>query len=287
VRFLHRPFVIVVVGLAGNARAMGTSEFARLLAWNPDATSGQGRVDLRYRVVCALQPIRRMIRIALFTLVIGGCLFDQPRTDCDEHRPVVFIDPSTAAYVAYPNDCVSPGSAPNLAHATTACSGGNEEQCLTVPGCHPAYQDAHDGSPPQFIGCWETPMPTASSGSCADLDAQACSQHDNCSPLYSLDAQNRDSFARCFDKPQTHDPGDCAQATCTATPPTCVDSTPGVVAGCYTGYCIPPDKCGVRNAGTCAHALCATPAPACPVATTPGVSNGCYTGFCIPIASCP
>jgi hypothetical protein len=85
------------------------------------------------------------------------------------------------------------------------------------------------------------------------------------------------------------DPGSCSgPVSCVASPPACPASTvPGIISGCWSGYCIPEADCSPHDPGGCEPASCATPGPACPPGTVGGTANGCWTGYCIPATSCP
>jgi hypothetical protein len=85
------------------------------------------------------------------------------------------------------------------------------------------------------------------------------------------------------------DPGTCeGDVWCDSLPPTCpAGTTPGILNGCWSGYCIPLTDCGPGEPGSCyGEVLCDMATPACPEGTTPGVLDGCYTGYCIPIWQC-
>jgi len=85
------------------------------------------------------------------------------------------------------------------------------------------------------------------------------------------------------------DPGSCdGEVSCDALPPSCPDGTvPGIVNGCWSGFCIPLADCGPNDPGDCyAPVACDMAPPACPEGTTPGVANACYTGYCIPVWAC-
>jgi len=90
--------------------------------------------------------------------------------------------------------------------------------------------------------------------------------------------------------PSGNDPGECyGTVTCTSAAPACpVATTPGVLNGCYTGYCIPLGACGPSSPGTCYGTVtCDTLPPVCPSGTLPGISaTGCYSGYCIPTNAC-
>lgn len=86
-----------------------------------------------------------------------------------------------------------------------------------------------------------------------------------------------------------NEPGECyGDVWCDAIPPACpVGTTPGVLNGCYSGYCIPETNCGPADPGGCEPAICAVAPPSCPMGSIAGTKNGCYTGYCIPQSSCP
>jgi hypothetical protein len=97
------------------------------------------------------------------------------------------------------SDCVGvPTAQPDWGQCYSSCEGLSEASCVVTRGCFAAYTDF---SPleraPAFRGCWQTaPSGPISSGSCVDLDAYACSRHDNCSASYS-DNGGRSSFVQC------------------------------------------------------------------------------------------
>jgi hypothetical protein len=84
-------------------------------------------------------------------------------------------------------------------------------------------------------------------------------------------------------------PGFCVgEVACDALPPACPDATvPGILDGCWTGFCIPREACSPGDPGACfGEALCERVPPACPDGTTPGIVDNCYSGYCIPLSSC-
>ncbi len=86
------------------------------------------------------------------------------------------------------------------------------------------------------------------------------------------------------------DPGSCTGfVACDALPPACpVNTTPGLLNGCWTGYCIPNSACGPNDPGSCdGQVSCLTGQPACPAGTVAGILNGCWSGYCIPQNDCP
>jgi hypothetical protein len=137
--------------------------------------------------------------------------------------------------------------------------------------------------PPRFNACWDiAPLPvTEGSAACAQADAQACSTRDDCASLMapvSPQDQFDVMFAACQRKPAYTCPSACqspgvdqqecniicdahdcfatclpsaATGTCNGSAVTCGSAAPdcpigtsaGVVAGCWTGYCIPQQQC--------------------------------------------
>ena len=249
-----------------------------------------------------------MRRIAILVVLLAGCSL-YPELDGDHHTPpdapcvaefppaIQLRDPQTGVCQSIgvggcPDPCLpcagGAGALPDWAPCDGRCEALDEATCIGTSECRAIYRDDHTGPFPQFFSCWGTARSFTSVGTCTTiLDAETCSQHDNCSAIYTAGANGPDAFAKCIAEPH-HDPGLCTTATCTMTPPKCPTGLKaGVLNGCYTGYCIPNNMCGVRDAGTCEVALCASASPACPMGTIPGVTNGCYSGFCIPIAACP
>jgi hypothetical protein len=152
------------------------------------------------------------------------------------------------------------------------CEGLTESQCLATPSCHAAYQD----SPSRFWGCWDMPPAGPIQGACAGLDAQTCSEHDDCISTFNAPVDNPStvvSFVACKDEPVQS----CATIQC-STSDECV-VTPGAPT---QAQCVP-----IATAGSCSGLLCQTPPPNCPTGTTPGINSaGCYTGFCIATSEC-
>jgi len=96
------------------------------------------------------------------------------------------------------------GEEVDWATCTGACEALTETQCLATTGCHAAYQD--DPTPsPVFWGCWDLPPSGAIEGTCTGLDAQTCSEHDDCVSIYTGPVNQPpdfvESFERCDAKP--------------------------------------------------------------------------------------
>jgi hypothetical protein len=158
-----------------------------------------------------------------------------------------------------------PEPQPDWALCDGSCSGLDEATCMDTSGCRAAYVS----SCPEGTGCSETSVtyyacwPTAPSGpieggGCAGLDAQSCSEHDDCAAVHSA--------------PYPCDPVN--GQTCPTEPignfQECRDEVPPELAGyCYLGV------------------TCEAVTPSCPDGTLPGSDGTCWTGYCIPVADCP
>lgn len=140
------------------------------------------------------------------------------------------------------------------------CAGLDETACLAAPGCQAAYvTDCAGGDcqapPDAFYGCWDVaPSGPIEGGDCTVLGAYDCSRHDDCVAFHkrAIDCTTPGctdpqlgAFDRCGSEESDPGAGDCyAEVTCDAPEPACPDGTlPGVVNGCYSGYCIPVDEC--------------------------------------------
>lgn len=187
---------------------------------------------------------------------------------------------------------------PDWATCYSHCEGLSEDQCVGESGCYAAYLG--EPSKYEFLGCFATAPSGPVQGSCDNLDAQACSRHDNCSALYS--PMGSQHFIDCMpETPSTC--GNCptgyhceqkcdANAMCEQV---CVSNLTCASVDCAPGYTCAEvcanGKCGptcVVNPGSCTgQVICAMPPPACPTGTSPGIGNGCWTGYCIPNSQCP
>jgi hypothetical protein len=176
----------------------------------------------------------------------------------------------------------APRAQPDWAFCGSSCEALDENSCLAASGCRAAYQDLGvapcpldvpcDPTPSKFLGCWGTaPSGPISSGSCAGLDAQSCSEHDNCTAHYvdtgfapdSAGLQQALSFNGCLDEqPQggscaTVDIGCPVGTHCedVCTPQPCGDGTGSGSAGTGSGSANPVDGgmgggSGAGDAGT-------------------------------------
>ncbi len=169
------------------------------------------------------------------------------------------------------------GARPDWAMCGGACDSLTEAQCLASTSCHAAYQDSPSPTP-EFLGCWDLPPSGPVTGSCTNLDAQTCSEHPDCTSLYtsSVNAGSNyvPSFESCNAKPTS---SVCAGTTCAAGSECVVTPTAPASPACQSD----------ATAGSCVAATCNSPPPGCPTGTTPGVDgSGCYTNYCIPSNEC-
>jgi hypothetical protein len=150
-------------------------------------------------------------------------------------------------------------------------------------------------SGPFFQACWDIePLAPQEGGDCTTLDDFTCSIHDDCISIMA--PQNGEElFSSCAAEPGTVDAcagltcgtgyecgvscdstGACAPAcvatgnigTCSGTvvcqrvSPSCPSgTTPGILNGCYSGYCIPDSECtsscpSFTTAASCEAANC-------------------------------
>lgn len=80
---------------------------------------------------------------------------------------------------------------PDWGYCQSACTGLAEGACIAEAGCQASYD--LNGSLATYNGCWQTALSgPISTGTCAGLDAHACSQHDNCATYY-----NPGAFSHC------------------------------------------------------------------------------------------
>ena len=148
-----------------------------------------------------------------------------------------------------PSPAGAPLAYPSWPTCQHACEALDEGSCIGTPGCRAAYDYACvTGDGPctalqPFLGCYPVDNTGPIAGSCLRLDAFECSQHDDCSALYRSSSRGL-AFAECA--PERGRPwGTCrGEVLCDLPPPVCpVGSTPGIANGCYTGVCIPLERC--------------------------------------------
>jgi hypothetical protein len=148
----------------------------------------------------------------ILIMILGGCVSDHDPQCLQASAGIadsLYRDPSTGQCESIGGSCDSScGSCPELAAIAPdwgACSGTcdslPEAQCLVTANCHTAYQDDSAASP-VFWGCWDMPPTGVLHGSCVNLDAQMCSEHDDCSSLYTGPVNQPPSFVPSFESCQ-------------------------------------------------------------------------------------
>lgn len=233
----------------------------------------------------------RLVCLLAVVAGVAGCL-ERHKTcplynQADGIADQLLRDPSNGQCESFGTPCdPSCGPCPGLAEGLEpqpdwgTCFGMCEEltetQCLATPSCHASYQD-DSAQAPVFWGCWDLPPSGVVHGSCAGLDSQTCTEHDDCASVYTGPVNQPPnfvpSFERCIDEPGTACSGvDCGSGNlCVVTP-----------AAPTTAVCQP-----IATAGTCGVATCDIQPPNCPAGTTPTIAAaGCYTGFCILTDEC-
>lgn len=228
-----------------------------------------------------------MLRALPLVVLLAGCILDDKPPPCQYGAPGFasqqLRDPSTGMCQdqGYPCDsacgpCPATGIAsPDWATCDGMCAGLTEPQCLATASCHAAYQDAPTPSP-VFWGCWDLPPSGPVHGSCANLDAQTCSEHDDCTSLYTSPVNAGPNFVPSFERCAPEPSVSCDAIDC-GTGNVCVVTPASSAIECQPA----------ATAGTCGGLSCQQTPPACPASTTPGIgATGCYTGYCIPTTEC-
>jgi hypothetical protein len=170
----------------------------------------------------------------------------------------------------------TPIANPDWASCPGACEALDETTCLATSGCRAAYLDDSTNCPPNaacpvsqtFWGCWGTAPSGPIQGVCAGLDAQTCSEHDDCTATYSTvtnsDGSTTTQFAYCAQEP--------------GTPTACLtDADCGAGYSCDTSVCIPPPNCDPNNGQPCTTMCYGQCVPA---------QDGCANVDCGPGAHC-
>lgn len=153
-----------------------------------------------------------------------------------------------------------------------------------APGDHCEARCAAQGVTGCTSPCFVTCVPDV------PCSAVACGRGASCVERCSYDC---DGFAWvCHQTCEPHGaPGTCGgPVACDAAPPACpVGTVPGVSGGCYSGYCVPAQRCGTTDPGACGTrtVTCEALPPVCPPGTSPGVFGTCWSGYCIPDRDCP
>jgi hypothetical protein len=142
------------------------------------------------------------------------------------------------------------------------CEGLTESACLAQPRCHAAYLDnwLADQAGPSFYQCWDVaPFGAVMGANCANLDAQGCSQQDDCSAVYEGNGSPQ-KFEQCIAEGSwcdlaCPDGAHCEQQCpcdalmgCGACNPTCVPDITCASIDCGPGYqCV--EQCDVAVVG--------------------------------------
>ena len=250
--------------------------------------------------------------VAGCNLYFGGGGDDQPCPDYAKDIATSYRDPQTGECTVngggggggcYGADT---GAAPNLPLCYGMCDALDEASCIKTPGCHAQYTgttcppgaDCPDLVGPQFWTCAQTAPYASNSGSCWGLDAQLCSERDDCGSAYNIpiDPPAHHAFTECFPEPGTVDvcgavdcaPGSHCEPQCTpcdlknpndicvqSCKPACVPDT----STCAVIFCGPDSHCEQ----TC------QPDTACDAASGPGggVCAPICTATCVPNAGDP
>jgi len=211
------------------------------------------------------------------TLYFGGDDNGDDVICADEAAPQYgYRDPQTGScdYYGGGGGCYgepTPVAQPDWATCPGACEGLDEQTCEATSGCRAAYLEDDYNCPPgadcpvsyAFWGCWGTAPTGPIQGACDGLDAQSCSEHDDCTAtydtVYNPDGTTTTQFAYC--QQETYAPGCYSNADCPAgyecnagtncyPPPGC-DPTTGEACPdiCY-GQCVPAQNgCDTLDCG--------------------------------------
>jgi hypothetical protein len=139
---------------------------------------------------------------------------------------------ATALVDPFNNTCESFGcaggdiSVPDFATCDGPCTALGEAACLSAPACRATYE----AGATKFAQCWSTAPSGPIQGECAGLDAQTCSEHDDCSILYDID-----QFVTCQ-----------SEISCTSSP----ECRPGTHCTTDDRECLPPPNCPPNGACT-------------------------------------
>lgn len=203
--------------------------------------------------------MQRLASLA-FLLAVPSCVFFEDNDDdvCPLYEAggrgtegigVELRDPTTGTCQAYGygydcadpcQPCAEPAIAyPDWGYCDGRCEILDESTCKTTSGCRAVYAGS------EFHECWSTSQSgPIQGGNCVGLDANSCSQHDDCVAIHAAGAPIG-TFASCANETGGVDPGSCVgQVACDALPPACPSGTiPGRTNSCWTGYCIPFAQC--------------------------------------------
>lgn len=263
-----------------------------------------------------------MRRYLALLIVMSGCSLyagDDAPPICDDYTygegaALGLRDPSTGQCTYFGggwgcdyavDGCCGPYPAVDLAplpdwgYCDSQCSGLDEQACLSAPGCNASFEltvglpeDPSTGA--GYLGCWATAQSgPIQGGGCYDLDAYACSQHDDCSLYYEQSAGST-RFVQCGPEPTTAGceavdcgPGSHCEQQCLpcnlgidcpiTCSPTCVPDDPDL---CAAVDCGPGSTCAVTcDDGTSTPTGSMIPGECYPVCVpTGGGDPGACTG---------
>lgn len=142
---------------------------------------------------------------------------------------------------------------PDWAICSGQCQGLTTNECLSADECRGIYISTCGGDVPceqsetNYIDCWSiAPNPGFSNAGCDTYDADECSRHNECSAVHAPRFNGGAAdFLFCTDETGANGPGSCTgEIGCRAEPPNCPEgTTPGIIDGCWSGFCIPLDQC--------------------------------------------
>jgi len=179
-------------------------------------------------------------------------------------------------------DMAEPFAFPDWGECYGHCSGLDETTCMAASGCRVAYiylcPEGDICAGLEYFGCWATaPSGPIQGGECLGLDAQSCSQHDDCVARHW--AADGSAGAPCFDESCDERPDPRAIGNFES----CANEPGDQPAGCFEDFECPDGL--VCNA----EEICLPSPYACDGTTDPdGNGDGlvpcddrCY-GYCVP-----
>jgi Cys-rich repeat protein len=187
--------------------------------------------------------------IGVIVLVAGCALYERGDDTCLEPEVAQQLrDPSTGQCETIGSPCpcgafCEPPANPTWPACAGACDALSENACLAAPGCHATYLARHGA--PVFAACWDLPITSASTGTCAGLSAVACAEHDNCASMMASTTTGELAFTSCDDEPSalcladSDCPGgeSCDHTTCHL-PPCDPGPSGGACGGDCFGVCV-------------------------------------------------
>lgn len=171
-----------------------------------------------------------------FAVLTSGCdlYFDGGDDECKpvpiaDFAPNELRDPNTGECSPFSWPCdercgacaetTTDQALPDWGSCYSACEGLAANQCMATAGCYAAFYDwPTQDRAPEYRACFQTAPSGPVGGSCANLDAQQCSRHDNCIAFYegpeTRDVRTspvRPTYLSCAPEPATTG---CAAADC-------------------------------------------------------------------------